>query len=58
MQLKHMKSLGAPLSVYYAFRLSIGFGKIFFEFNPVDIRTVLSYIPAVAAVEEQILLVR
>ena len=38
--------------------LSIGFGKIFLEFNPVDIRAVFPWIPAVTAGEEQVLLVR
>ncbi len=42
----------------YSFRLSIGFGQIFLEFNPVDVTRVDPCIPAVAAVEEQILLVR
>jgi hypothetical protein len=49
---------GAPLPVYYAFRLSMGFGKILLEFNPVDIRDGDTSTPAVAAVEEQVLLVR
>jgi len=40
--------------------LSMGFGQIFLELNPVDIRmhTVDPVIPAVAAVEEKVLLVR
>ena len=59
-QLKHMKSLSAPLSVYYAFGLSIGFGQIFLEFNPVDVRRVAIGIlpPPVSAGEEEVLLVR
>ena len=50
----------APLPVYHALGLSIGFWQILLEFNPVDIRNhgVDSWIPAVAAVEEQVLLVR
>jgi hypothetical protein len=44
----------------YSFRLSIGFRQIFLEFNPVDIRihAVDPWIPAVAAVEEKVFLVR
>ena len=40
--------------------LSIGFGYIFLEFNPVDVRmhTGFPWIPAVTAVEEKVLLVR
>jgi len=38
--------------------LSIGFGQIFLEFNPVDIPGADPWIPAIAAVEEQVLLVR
>ena len=37
---------------------TIGIGQIILEFDPVDIRGVDSWIPAVAAVEEEILLVR
>ncbi len=36
----------------------MGFGKMLLELDPVDIRAVFSGVPAVAAGEEEVLLVR
>jgi len=36
----------------------MGFGQVFLECHPVDIRAVFSWIPAVTTREEQVLLVR